>query len=43
VKVFVNPDNPSDSTLSPGGGAAYFLWAVAAGFVVVAYFIGTHG
>jgi hypothetical protein len=43
VKVFVNPDNPSDSTLSPGGGAAYFLWAVAVGFVVVAYFIGTHG
>ena len=43
VKVFVNPDNPSDSTLSPGGRAAYFLWAVAAGFVVVAYFIGTHG
>jgi hypothetical protein len=43
VKVFVNPDNPSDSTLHPGGGAAYFLWAVAAGFVMVAYYIATHG
>ncbi|HEY8334188.1 MAG TPA: DUF3592 domain-containing protein [Tardiphaga sp.] len=43
VKVFVNPANPSDSTLSPGGGAAWFLWAIAAGFAVAAGYVATHG
>ncbi|MDB5503733.1 MAG: hypothetical protein JWR89_3635 [Tardiphaga sp.] len=43
VKVFVNPDNPSDSTLSPGGGAAWFLWAVALGFAVASAYVATHG
>lgn len=43
VKVFVNPANPSDSTLSPGGGAAWFLWALALGFAVAAFYVATHG
>jgi hypothetical protein len=43
VNVFVNPANPSESTLSPGGGAAWFLWAIAAGFAVVAFYVATHG
>ncbi|MDB5619453.1 DUF3592 domain-containing protein [Tardiphaga sp.] len=43
VKVFVNPDNPSDSTIGPGGGAAWFLWAVALGFVIASAYVATHG
>ncbi|UZE48777.1 DUF3592 domain-containing protein [Rhodopseudomonas sp. P2A-2r] len=43
VRVFVNPANPTDSTLNPGGGAAWFLWAIAAGFAVAAGYVATHG
>jgi hypothetical protein len=43
VTVFVNPANPSDSTLSPGGSAAWFLWALALGFATAAIYVATHG
>lgn len=43
VQVFVNPANPADSTLSPGGAAAWFLWALALGFAVAAICTATHG
>jgi Protein of unknown function (DUF3592) len=43
VKVFVNPANPSDSTISPSSGGAWFLWAIAAGFAVAAGYVATHG
>jgi hypothetical protein len=43
VRVFVNPANPTDSTLNPGGGAAWFLWAIAAGFALAAGYVATHG
>jgi ribosomal protein L21E len=43
VKVFVNPQNPTDTTLSPGGGAAWALWTIALLFGVAAFYVATHG
>jgi hypothetical protein len=43
VKVYVDPANASQSTLSPGGGAAWLMWALALGFWIGAYYLATHG
>eukprot|EP01035_Chromulina_nebulosa_P036371 gene36371-48991_t len=43
VRVFVNPANPTDSTLNPGGTGAWFLWAVALGFAVAAFYVAPLG
>jgi hypothetical protein len=43
VKVYVDPANASQSTISPGGAAAWFLWAIALGFAAAAYYVATHG
>jgi hypothetical protein len=39
ISVHVNPQNPSESTLSPSTGAAWFIWAIGAGLLGLAYFI----
>ena len=38
VKVWVNPDNPSDATLDPSARLVWLLWLVALGLWVGAYF-----
>ena len=43
VQVHVDPQNPSQSALSPGGREAWFLWAVAAGFAAASYYVAMHG
>ena len=43
VKVYVDPQNPAQSTLDPDSKAAWFLWFVASGFWYVAYYVATHG
>jgi len=39
ISVHVNPANPSESTLSPSTGSAWFIWAIAAGLLGLAYFV----
>lgn len=41
VKVWVNPDNPSEATLNPNVPMGWLLWVVAVGLLVGAYLIGT--
>jgi Protein of unknown function (DUF3592) len=41
VKVFVNPDNPSDATLTPRAPFGWLLWLIAFGLWAAAYFIAT--
>jgi hypothetical protein len=41
VKVWVNPDNPSDATLDPSARLVWLLWLVALGLWVGAYLIAT--
>jgi hypothetical protein len=41
VKVWVNPDNPSDATLDPRARLVWLLWLVAVGLWVGAYLIAT--
>ena len=41
VKVWVNPDNPSDATLDPRARLVWLLWLVALGLWVGAYLIAT--
>ncbi len=43
VKVWVNPDNPSDATLDPGVPLGWLLWLVAAALWLGAYLIATAG
>ena len=38
VKVWVNPDNPSQATLEPRTGFVWVLWLVAAAIWGVAYY-----
>jgi len=43
VKVWVNPDNPSQATLEPRAGFVWVLWLAAAAIWGVAYYAGVHG
>lgn len=43
VKVWVNPENPSEATLNPRVPFAWLLWLVAFGLWVTAYSIATAG
>jgi hypothetical protein len=43
VKVWVNPDNPSDATLNPNVPFGWLLWLVALGLWAAAYLIATAG
>jgi hypothetical protein len=43
VKVWVNPDNPSDATLEQGIGFAWVLWLLAAAFAGLTYYTAVHG
>jgi hypothetical protein len=45
ISVHVNPQNPSESVLSPGTGiaAAWFIWTIGAGLLALAYFISQQG
>jgi hypothetical protein len=39
IKVYVNPENPSESLLTPGAGGAWFVFAIGAGLLALAYFV----
>jgi hypothetical protein len=41
VKVYVDPNNPSQATLNPGGAVAWVLWLIALGFFAFAYYVAT--
>jgi hypothetical protein len=43
VKVWVNPDNPSQATLQPRTGFVWILWIAAAAIWGVAYYAAVHG
>jgi len=43
VKVWVNPDNPSEATLEQGIGFAWVLWVLVAGFAGLTYYTAIHG
>ena len=43
VKVWVNPDNPSQATLEPRAGFVWVLWLAAAAILAVAYYAAVHG
>ena len=43
VKVWVNPDNPSQATLQPRAGFVWVLWLSAAAIWGVAYYAAVHG
>lgn len=43
VKVWVNPDNPSQATLEPRTGFIWVLWLVAGAIWAVAYYAAVHG
>ena len=43
VKVWVNPDNPSQATLEPRTSFVWVLWLVAAAIWGVAYYAAVHG
>ena len=43
VKVWVNPDNPSQATLEPRAGFVWVLWLAAAAILGVAYYAAVHG
>jgi hypothetical protein len=43
VKVWVNPDNPSQATLEPRTGFVWVLWLSAAAIWGVAYYAAVHG
>ena len=43
VKVWVNPDNPSQATLEPRAGFVWVLWLAAAAIWAVAYYAAVHG
>ena len=41
VKVWVNPDNPSEATLDPRASFGWLLWLIAFGLWAAAYLIAT--
>jgi hypothetical protein len=43
VKVWVNPENPSEATLNPRAPFGWLLWLIALGLWAVAYVIATAG
>jgi hypothetical protein len=43
VKVWVNPDNPSEAALSPRAPFGWLLWLIAFGLWAGAYLIATAG
>jgi Protein of unknown function (DUF3592) len=43
VKVWVNPDNPSEATLNPRASFGWLLWLIAFGLWAAAYLIATAG
>src|SRR4029078_10923765 len=43
VKVWVNPDNPSEATLEPLAPFAWFLWILVLGFAGLTYYTAAHG
>jgi uncharacterized protein DUF3592 len=43
VKVWVNPDNPSEATLNPRAPFGWLLWLIAWGLWAAAYLIATAG
>ena len=43
VKVWVNPDNPSEATLDPRAPFGWLLWLIAFGLWAAAYLIATAG
>jgi hypothetical protein len=43
VKVWVNPDNPSQATLEPRAGFVWVLWLAVAAILGVAYYAAVHG
>ena len=43
VKVWVNPDNPSEATLDPRARFGWLLWLIAFGLWAAAYLIATAG
>jgi hypothetical protein len=43
VKVWVNPDNPSQATLEPRAGFVWVLWLAAVAIWGVAYYAAVHG
>jgi len=43
VKVWVNPANPSQSTIEPNDRSVYVLWLIAAAVWGVAYYAAVHG
>jgi hypothetical protein len=43
VKVWVNPDNPSEATLEPRAPFAWFLWILVLGFAGLTYYTAAHG
>jgi hypothetical protein len=43
VKVWVNPDNPSEATLEPRTPFAWFLWLLVLGFAGLSYYTAVHG
>ena len=43
VKVWVNPDNPSQATLEPRAGFVWVLWLTAVAIWGVAYYAAVHG
>ena len=43
VKVWVNPVNPSESTLDPRARFGWLLWLIAAGLWATAYFMAMAG
>ncbi len=43
VKVWVNPDNPSEATLEPRAPFAWFLWLLVLGFAGLTYYTAVHG
>ncbi|WP_244608629.1 DUF3592 domain-containing protein [Bradyrhizobium algeriense] len=43
VKVWVNPDNPSQATLEPRAGFVWVIWLAAVAIWGVAYYAAVHG
>jgi hypothetical protein len=39
IQVHVNPQNPSEAMMTPGTGAAWFVFAIGAGLLALAYFV----
>lgn len=42
IEVYVNPQNPTESVLTPGTGGAWFVFAIGTGLLALAYYISQH-